>query len=289
MTKPKFPDTHISSSHPDFATLARVRDGIFEKIGGESELREQLPQLIKNAVDFVLDPERTFRTSMLELDKVEKTFIGLKIEHYLRDWIGCPKGLKRDTRIADVDVDIKNTIGSTWMIPLETYGKAEPCILIATAKFDGRCWLGIMVARPEYLNAENRDKKRSVSEAGKRNIMWLVRDEPYPPSRWQGIDTAAFKEFRSTLKSGNKRAAAFFKHHLGKVVHRTILEALLNDQKDFSRRLRADNAAASGLRKVLADQGISLLCGTWPDDKKAASAAGVEELGADEWLAVRKL
>ena len=88
MGKPKFPETHISPDHPDFAILSRIRDGIYAKLGGKDRLKEELPGLIKNAVDFVIDPERTLRTKISDLDKVEKTFIGLKIEHYLRDWLG---------------------------------------------------------------------------------------------------------------------------------------------------------------------------------------------------------
>lgn len=285
--KPKFPETSITPDHPDFETLAKVREAIYLKLGGAEQLHTQLPVIIKNAVDFVLDPERTLRTEMSQLDKVEKTFIGLKIEHYLRDLIGCPKGSKRDAKIADIEIDIKNTIGSTWMIPRETYRDEEPCILIATAKFDGRCWLGLVLARKAYLNAENQDKKRSISEEGRRNIMWLVRDAPYPPSRWHGINMDRFKELRSDTKlRGNRRVAKFFSENLGVIIDRSILQVLAN-QKDSMRRTRSDKSAKFGTRELLAREGITLLCGDNPKDREAASSAGLRELREGEWVALR--
>lgn len=279
MGKPKFPETHISPDHPDFAILSRIRDGIYAKLGGKDRLKEELPGLIKNAVDFVIDPERTLRTKISDLDKVEKTFIGLKIEHYLRDWLGVPKGLSRDLLIDDIEVDIKNTIGSTWMIPPETYRVEEPCLLIATAKFDGRCWLGLVLARKNYLNAENRDKKRSVSEEGKRNIMWLVRDEPYPPSRWDGLDMPRFRELRN-IKGGKKRAAQFFRENLCKVVHRSVVQALLHDQRDYMKRVRGNGGARDDLKK----EGILILSGMY--DAKEAKKRG-HSIKRDEFVAVR--
>jgi len=60
-----------------------------------------------------------------ELDNVEKTFIGLKLEHFMRDMLDVPKGL-RDLKIAGLDVGIKNTVGGNWSFPLETYRSSEP-------------------------------------------------------------------------------------------------------------------------------------------------------------------
>lgn len=267
----------MQSNHPDYAALCKIRDGIFELIGGKEGLQEGLPSLIKSAVDFVIDPTRTGRTQIAELDKVEKTFIGLKIEHYIRAWFGVPRGLNRDLLIAGSDVDIKHTIGSTWMIPPETYGNNEPCLLIATAKFDGKCSLGLVLARPEYLGAPNRDRKRSISAEGRHNILWLVKDEPYPPSRWDGLDMKRLWELRS-LKGGRKRAAQFFRENVGRVVHRSVIEALLFDQRDFMKRVRGNGGARDDLKQ----EGILLLSGAY--DSKLARIKGYVLL-KDEFVA----
>jgi len=278
-TKQRFGTSQVDEKHQDFQILARIRAEIERKAGGADRLRDELPDLIKNAVDFVIDPVRTGRTTMEELDKVEKTFIGLKVEHFIRDLLELPKGLSRDLQIDGLEVDIKNTIGSTWMIPVETYRDEEPCLLIATAKFDGRCWLGLIVAREAYLGSENRDRKRSITEAGRRNIMWLVEDVPYPPSRWAGLDMKRFRELRS-IEGGKKRAAQFFRENVGRVVHRSIIEALLHDQYDYMKRVRGNG----GARDDLNAEGIAVLSGAY--DRSKAETLGVQ-LAKDEFVAIR--
>lgn len=112
----------MRSEHQDFESLTAIRDAILGNCGGAAALAAALPALIADAVDFVVDPVRTARTLISDLDNVEKTFIGLKIEHFLRDFLDFPKGI-RDLRIGGVDVDVKTTVGKTWMIPPETFRK----------------------------------------------------------------------------------------------------------------------------------------------------------------------
>jgi hypothetical protein len=280
-----FPPSEVREGHPDFVALTGVRLLIEARAGGPERLSEELPALLKNAVDFVLDPVTTARTSIADLDKVEKTFIGLKVEHYIRDMLDLPRGLRRDVSLDGLDVDIKNTIGSSWMIPPESYGGAEPCILIANAKFEGRCSLGVMLARQEYLGAPNRDQKRPVTVTGKRNILWLVDDAAYPLSRWVQIDMTKFRALRR-VKGGNKRAAQFFREHLGLVIHRSIVEALLHDQQDFMRRLRGDKNYV-GARDILKRENIVLACGVWKESRAACEGAGFAGLAIDEWVAFK--
>ena len=100
----------VVPGHPDFDVLERIKTEILRKVGGEATLRHALPVLIRDAIDFVIDPVRTARTRVQDLDNVEKTFVGLKVEHYFRDLLDVPKGL-RDLRIDGLDVDVKNTVG----------------------------------------------------------------------------------------------------------------------------------------------------------------------------------
>lgn len=268
----------IAQGHPDFEALSRVRDAILEQAGGVGALTKNLPKIIQDAVDFVVDPARTARTRISDLDKVEKTFIGLKIEHYFRDLLDVPAGL-RDLRINDTDVDIKNTVRATWMIPPETYRSSDPVVLIATAEDQARCWLGLMLARPEYLNRPNRDQKRSVSARAFENILWLVDGEPLPESRWHPVDMNVFRELRM-MKGGTKRAAAFFRAHPGIPLHRSIVQALLHDQRDYMKRLRGNG----GARDLLSQEGIALLSGAYDQDVlKQLGHSGVE---SDEIIAV---
>jgi hypothetical protein len=271
----------ISTDHPDFVLLNTIKSAIVKRAGDENKLRGALPQLLQDALDFVIDPVRTARNSVAELDNVEKTFIGLKVEHFLRDFLDVPSGL-RDISIDGIDIDVKNTVGATWTIPPETYRNAEPCILIAIADAEKKFWLGLIVAKPDYLtNVGNRDGKKSVSAAGLRNILWIVEKEPLPESKWQQIDLVRFRALRK-IEGGAKRATAFFKENLNRPIHRTIVETLLFDQRDYMKRVRANG----GARDLLQLEGIRLLSTTF--DKAAISKRGYDIDGQDFWIAVKE-
>jgi hypothetical protein len=276
----KFSAPSIDSLHGDFLLLSRIREAIYSRSGGKERLGSKFPSLLQDAIDFVLDPVRTARTAVNDLDNVEKTFIGLKVEHVLRDFLDVPKGL-RDLQIDGVDVDIKNTVGATWMILPETYRNEEPCLLIAIADNDKRCWLGLMIARNDYLGASagNRDHKRSVVKKGLNNILWLFDGVNLPASRWAGIDMKRFRELRQ-LKGGSKRAAAFFRENLWKRVHRSIIQTLLFDQNDYMKRTRGNG----GARDILRKESIALL--SWTYHREIIRLLGLPELTGEEFMAV---
>ncbi len=265
--------------HIDYASLQPLHAEISRLSGGAQALASAFPVIVSDAVDFVVDPVRTARTKVSDLDNVEKTFIGLKVEHYLRDFLNVPKGL-RDLRIAGMDVDVKNTVSKTWMIPPETFKNVEPCILIMVATEDRHCSMGLMIARPEYLNAPNRDAKRSVSSKAFENIYWMVKQQPLPESRFNGIDMARFRELR-TVRGGVKRAAAFFRENIGKVIHRTVVQGLLFDQDDYMKRIRANG----GAKDILSRENIAILSGAYA--QMAINAFGLASCQKDEFISWR--
>ncbi|MEP5154978.1 NaeI family type II restriction endonuclease [Planktotalea sp.] len=268
----------VIPGHPDFEALSEIRDGIFKLASGGETVRRAFPQAIRDAIDFVLDPIRTGRTELHELDNVEKTFVGLKIEHYVRDFLGAPKGV-RDLVIDGQDVDIKNTLDNSWMIPPETYAHEDPCLVITSKEDESTCWMGVMLARQEYLNAPNRDGKRGVKSGAVRNILWLVEGADYPPSVWRDFDMAQFNELRK-LQPGTLRAATFFRNNIDTVVPREVVQALLHDQLDPLKRLRKNQ----GARGVLEPKGIALLSGSF--GRKVLNALGRAEIANDAFLAI---
>jgi hypothetical protein len=247
----------VVPGHPDFDELDRIRHGLVMSAGGDDAIQAAFPQSVRDAIDFVLDPIRTGRTELRELDNVEKTFVGLKIEHYVRDFLGAPKGL-RDLVIGNRDVDIKNTLDNSWMIPPETYRDEGPCLVINSKEEESRAWMGVMLARQAYLNAPNRDGKRGVKADAIANVLWLVEGAEYPPSVWRAFDMAEFRELRS-VQPGTARAAEFFRRNLDTPVPREVVEALLFDQDDPMKRLRKNQ----GARGVLGPEGIALLSDTF--------------------------
>jgi hypothetical protein len=267
----------MKPTHPDFPIVSLIVNEILCLSGGNEKLERKFPIIVQEAVDFVLDPVRTARVSIDELDNVEKTFIGLKIEHFLRDYLGVPKGL-RDLRIGDLDVDVKNTVRSTWMIPPETFSNEEPCVLVMVATADRKCSLGVFVARQSYLNAANRDKKRSVQSKAFENIFWIIRNQALPNSRFKHVVMERFRELRKQ-RGGSKRVAQFFRENLGMVFHRNVLLGLLHDQLDPMKRIRGNG----GARDILAREGIAVLSGAY--DAATIEKFGLPRCERDEFIA----
>lgn len=268
-------------SHRDYAALCTLRDAIGIQAGGLDRLVGSFPFLIREVIDQIIDPVRTGRTRFEHLDNVEKTFIGLKVEHVLRDLLDVPKGL-RDLIINGLDVDVKNTVRDTWTIPPETYRDEEACILIASEEATNLCWLGLFFARDAYLTPiPNRDGKRSVSTEGHRHILWLLEAAPYPASRWRHLDMERFRELRKVV-GGNKRLAIFLRENLDIPIHRSVIEALLFDQKDYMKRVRGNG----GVRDVLANEGIVVLSGFY--DRPTIARLGLPFVDIDETIATRR-
>lgn len=269
----------MDTGHPDYPELDRISQAIAARAGGIDKLRRDFPQAVRDVIDSIVDPVRTGRTQFHELDNVEKTFIGLRLEHVLRDMIDVPAGL-RDLVIDGMDVDVKTTTGSTWMIPPETARDQGACVLLRANEPTLRCWLGVFFARPENLTAGgNRDGKRSVSAAGRANVLWLLDGEPYPANHWIDIDTARFRELRD-IKGGTNRACQFFRENLGLKVNRAVIQALLYEQSDYMKRLRGNG----GARDQLAPEGIAILSGVY--DAPLAERLGYGVLASDEMLAI---
>lgn len=276
----------VDDTHPDYPVLSMLRDAIAVRAEGIENLTVKFPVIVREAVDFVLDPVQTARTRLQELDNVEKTFIGLKLEHFVRDMLDVPKGLKRDLEIGGMDVDIKNTVGNNWSIPQETYLSSEPCLLMAVDEIAHTCFLGLIIAKPAYLHGGkgNRDTKRGVSKAGFKNILWLVRGASFPQSKFIGLNMDRFRELRKTLL-GNERVAQFCRENLRRVVHRDVMHGLLFDQYDYMKRLRANGGAPDTLRH----EQIAILIGTTLKERKLAADLGFPDLKPDEVLPIQPL
>jgi hypothetical protein len=150
--------------------------------------------------------------------------------------------------------------------------------LIASDEVSNKCWLGLIKARSAYLNAANQDKKRSVSAPAFAHILWIINGADYPANFWCGLDMLRFRELRK-VSGGTKRAVLFFKENLGKPMHRSVLQALLFDQKDYMKRLRSNG----GARDVLSAEGLELLSGAF--DARLIENYGIGPIGRDSFVA----
>lgn len=253
--KKNIPDSVVVAGHPDHALLSAVGAEIIDLAGGKAALAAKFAAMLRQCVDDVIMTPKTGRRSYDELEKTEKTYIGTRVEIELRAMLRVPKG-KLDTVILDHDVDIKNTMGNNWMIPTEAVD--HPCILVAADEARALCYLGLVVARLEYLTTgKNKDSKRSISAQGFQNILWLLCEHPYPANFWRTVPSDAITRIFSG-QSGNQRMANLFRDVRDTPITRDVVEAVAQ-QKDFMRRIRSDKGR--GTRDILAREGIALLSG----------------------------
>ena len=277
--KKTIPASAVLAGHIDNDLLAEIAEDITKRAGGHTALGGKFAAMLRQCVDDVIMTPKTGRRSYDELEKTEKTYIGTRVEIELRAMLALPKG-KLDTVIKGHDVDIKNTMGSNWMIPTEAVD--QPCILVAADEVRAVCYLGLIVARPEYLTfGANKDSKKSVSAAGFTNIFWLLRDHPYPPNFWRTVAPDVIERIFQGA-SGNQRMAGLFREVQGQPITRDVVEAVAQ-QQDFMRRIRSDKGR--GTRDLLAREGILLLSGHY--DAPLIEALGLSVCSGSEFISYR--
>ncbi len=245
-------------------------------------MAEKFSAMLRQCIDDVIMTPKTGRRSYDELEKTEKTYVGTRVEIDLRDMLNVPKG-KLDTIILGHDVDIKFTSASDWMIPGEAIDNI--CILVAADEERALCFLGLVIARPEYLRGStNQDKKGSLKASEFKNILWLLINHPYKPNFWRTVPSDAVDRIFSG-KSGNARAKTLFREIQNRPIAREVIEAV-GQQKDFMRRIRADKKnKRKGTRDHLAEEGILLLSGDY--DAPLIKALGLPTCSGSEFISYR--
>ena len=266
----------MAASHQDYELLAPLMQVILEQVGGWSSFAEKMPALIRKAIDEVIDTPRTKRFTLSETEKTEKTYLGTKIEILFRAYLMLPKGRNLDLSLRGAEVDIKNTMGSNWTIPIEAVG--HPCILIRENEQSALCSVGIIIANDAYLNGgRNRDGKRTfTAEAIREHVWWLLRSYPYPGNLWERMPLIQ-RETIMAAGGGAQRVAALFKAMQGIPINRSTIEAICQ-QDDYMKRIRRNG----GARDLLAPLGIAILWGQKHRDLIARLSLG--EVASDEFI-----
>jgi hypothetical protein len=265
----------LAESHLDYELLKRLEDAIYRAAGGQEKFEEQIPALLRQAIDEVIDPARSKRFTLEEIDKTEKTYLGTKIEILLRNALDLARGSKLDLLIDDIEVDVKNTVRSAWTIPNEALG--HPCILISTNEQKAVCSFGLIVIRAEVLNAgRNQDQKTTIKKSQLINVHWLLKDAPYPPNFWLSLTPEVRHEIMAP-RGGTDRIAMLFRLHQGRPISRKLVVALAQ-QDDPLKRLRKNG----GARDQLAREGIVILSGK--TQRKKIMELGLRFCRPDEFV-----
>lgn len=276
--KQNIPESIVVPGHRDFDLLNRIRLGLL-RAAKPKGFEVILPELIRGVIDRVILTHKTRRWSIDDLEKTEKTYLGTLVEIEIRNALKLDYGDRLDLKIAGNEVDIKFTSLNDWMIPQEAID--QPCLLVAADDHRHQCFLGLVVARREYLRAgKNRDTKKSLIASEWKNIMWILKFHPHPPRFWESVSPDETKYILSG-RTGNDRVVRLFAGLREQPISRDTVQ-IVADQKDFMRRLRKDSNG--GTRDRLAQQGILLLSGKY--DAPLIRRLGLKECEGSEFISV---
>jgi hypothetical protein len=267
-------------NHPDNVSLKNVYE-YFVNFPNEDEVLEIIiGDILRGALDEVIDMPRTQRFSIKDLEKTEKTYIGTKVEILFRDRFALSKGKKLDLLVNEQEVDVKNTIGANWTIPSEAVD--EICILLQTTDIKSSFCAGLLICRERVLNKGiNRDGKRTISKEGKDEILWLIKDGKLPKNFFLHMAVELRNEILMP-KSGKVRLANLFRHFQGEIITRRLVECVAR-QKDYMKRIRGNG----GARDILAPEGLKILWGGTLNDRKKLTLLGFHGLTAEHFICIK--
>lgn len=165
------------------ATPDRELAALFEYLKNGDRV-DQIGDAIREAIDVILDGRITGRIDIAsaDVDKVEKTFLGFKVEQLIRHRLELPHGNVFDYVWTDAEAglslefDVKWSISRTFMIPQEAARAQAICLLVSADDRRSTFEAGLIRIGPDMLNGQNQDKKRSLKASVRDNdVAWIVR------------------------------------------------------------------------------------------------------------------
>ncbi|WP_183065534.1 NaeI family type II restriction endonuclease [Streptomyces sp. gCLA4] len=237
---------------------------------------------IANSIDYVLDGARTGRYDLMAPDvhPGEKASVGAKLEYEVLRSFGLPKTRPLDTRIANVPVDIKATVGSNWAIPSEAHCQLCICTQIQIGRGRHRSWLVRAHRSWLYRGSGNRDGKRGLAvDARDQWSVPLYDWTPLPVNPLTLLTADQAGVVLAKRPGQEQRFAMMFRFLEGQIIPRSVITTVGAGRHDPLRRAR-------NIRKHLAQDGLTLLCGKWLDQQELAAAHKIT-LGPEDWVALR--
>lgn len=269
----------------------------------EPNSRERFRWVFRDALDDLLDGQRTGRWAYQHLSKTEKTHLGTIVEIKLTKEFEFENGADLDWRIGGEDIDCKfSKDRGGWEIPMEMYlcedhgsrqGKCDHPALVTWMNDDTSEWaVGIVRVSDVRLRwrkdkttqavvrAYNGDNKRRIDPAHADTVHWLwggvQRD--LPPNLLLHLPPDARTRIFSNPRSGQARVNQMFREVQGVAVGRqTVLTVAQQD--DAPKRAR-------DARKHLRDEGI-LILGHQRPHAAVAYGLGLPVPVRGEWVATR--
>ena len=134
----------------------------------QDSLVQMFGEAIRESIDAIVDTPNTGRWSLEQCDRVEKTYLGFKIENVIRGLWNFPPGTHgMDYSIEGIDVDCKwsKNFGG-WQIPMEAVNHL--CLLVWADDGTSELAVGLIRTHDEILVGGNQDKKRNIQSPNGR-------------------------------------------------------------------------------------------------------------------------
>lgn len=243
----------------------------------QADMRVRFGSAIRQSFDEVFDGQRTGRYSLDQLSKVEKSYIGTKIEIVVQDEFGLERGRRMDYLIVDEEVDAKWSMRSGgWMIPTEAIGELCLCM---TADDDRSVFsVGLIRTDADRLTeSRNKDSKGRLSPRALASMAWLAKDAELPENLLLHLDDATRDAVLDPALSGQRRINELFHRVQERIIRREVVLTVAQ-QDDGPKRVR-------DARKHLAQFGIEIL-GHQEDHPEAARLFGLPVPRKGEWVSV---
>jgi hypothetical protein len=216
----------------------------------------QIGHVLRDTIDQLLDGVHTGRYRWTQLYKTEKTHAGTLVEINLQRRFRDKflDGAVLDYSIDGVEVDCKFSQDLfKWMIPPEA--QDQLCLLVWASDEESRWSAGLLRASRAHLSSsENRDRKRTLSQAGRDAITWLFRGAALPQNVFLQLRADQVEDILDLEKSGQQRVNRLFTHAQQRIVSRAAV-ATAAQQDDFMKRVRENG----GAREKLRPHGIAIL------------------------------
>ena len=233
-----------------------------------------------SAVKYVLDGARTWRFDLLDsaVDSDERASVGTKLQYHVIQGLGLRKQPPLDTAIVGVAVEIKGTVGRTWMIPKE--GQCEVTLLIRIDAQNNRFAAWLMRTHRRWLNeGANQDGKRSPrADAVANYALTVVPWTPLPPEPLKTLTAAQLAEVFGD-RGLKRRLGSLFRFLPEVIIPRgsiTTVGAGLQDPLRRAREVKED---------LLLSDGLVVLVGKWSDERFVAKRMGFD-ISDSAWVAV---
>lgn len=243
----------------------------------QPEMVARFGSAIRQSLDEVFDGQRTGRYRLDQLSKVEKSYIGTKIEIVVQDEFGLERGRRMDYLIVGEEVDAKWSMRyGGWMIPTEAIGELCLCL---TADDDRSVFsVGLIRADADRLTeSRNKDSKARLAPGSHVAMTWLAYDAELPENLLLHLEDATRDAVLDPNLSGQRSINELFHRVQERIIRREVVLTVAQ-QDDGPKRVR-------DARKHLAQYGIVIL-GHQDEHPDVARTFGLPVPRKGEWVSV---